>query len=82
LEAFLKRARSSPRTMTTSGQSLFASEISCSFLSPCGAQVGRLSRGIVTRARVFVQRCGVDKGTYSFAGHVVAGHDDLLLLDC
>jgi hypothetical protein len=78
LEAFLKRVRSSPRTMTRSGHSLFASVISWSLWSPCDAQVGRLSRAIVTRALALVVDHGT--GTYSFASHVVASHDDLLLL--
>jgi len=38
LEAFLKRVRSSPSTMTASGQIFFASEMSCSLYKPYAGQ--------------------------------------------
>lgn len=38
LEAFLKRVRSSPLTMTTSGHSFFASLMSCSLRKPWNSQ--------------------------------------------
>jgi hypothetical protein len=39
-EAFRKRVRSSPRTMTTSGQAFFASWISCNLRKPWESQYG------------------------------------------
>jgi hypothetical protein len=40
LEAFRKRVRSSPRTMTRSGQTFLASWISCSLCRPWESQHG------------------------------------------
>lgn len=69
LEAFRNRVRSSPRTMTTSGQTFLAWWISCNLCKPC--------------ERIQSTAAGNDKtrsDSYSSAGLIVACDDNLFLL--
>jgi hypothetical protein len=77
-EASLKRVRSSPSTMTTSGQAFFASEMSCSLYKPCASQrADRLRRRQSPRAQSSTRGRGQ---AYSSPSLVVARDDYLLLL--